>query len=66
MEPGGIEPRDIRILDGEIGCDAQIDAHHDPDLARVVGAWPNMPDQLRAVVLAVVDSLTLVQGAHHA
>lgn len=28
----------------------------DPDLARIVAAWPNLPDPIRRAVLALVDA----------
>ncbi|MCC6909268.1 MAG: hypothetical protein IT430_15110 [Phycisphaerales bacterium] len=62
MEPGGIEPREISCGGSRNGHDAQIDAQGNADLARVVRAWPNMPDKLRAVVVAAVDALGLLQG----
>jgi hypothetical protein len=29
----------------------------DPDLARVVTAWPSLPDQLRAAILSLIETV---------
>jgi hypothetical protein len=34
----------------------QAEAETDPDLARVIGAWPNLPPHIRAAVLALVGT----------
>jgi hypothetical protein len=31
-------------------------AHSDPDLARVMAAWPTLPAPIRRAVLALVDN----------
>ena len=33
------------------------DCHFDSDLQTVIDAWPNLPDHLRAAVLALVRSV---------
>jgi hypothetical protein len=35
-------------------AEAEIPA--DPDLARVIDAWPDLPDHIRAAVLALVGT----------
>ncbi len=33
-----------------------IRSHHDPDLAAVVDAWPELPEAIRAGILAMVKA----------
>jgi hypothetical protein len=33
------------------------EAESDPDLARIIIAWPNLPDHIRAAVLALVGTV---------
>jgi hypothetical protein len=43
--------------------DAQSDALTDPDLARIVGAWPTLPKAIRRAVLALIETaLPAVSG----
>jgi hypothetical protein len=36
--------------------DALSDALTDPDLARIVGAWPTLPEPIRRAVLALIET----------
>jgi hypothetical protein len=39
-------------------ADSQIDSQalHDPDLAKIVTAWPALAPALKAAILAIIDS----------
>ncbi|HJZ54481.1 MAG TPA: hypothetical protein VKE74_05960 [Gemmataceae bacterium] len=39
-----------------------VPAPNDPELARVVGAWPNLPEPIRRAVLALVGSASPASG----
>jgi hypothetical protein len=39
--------------------DALPDALIDPDLARIAGAWPTLPEPIRRAILALVESASL-------
>ena len=37
---------------------ACVEARLDPDLQRIVDAWPTLPDVLRAGILAMIDAVS--------
>jgi hypothetical protein len=41
---------------GELSAQLAHRAPADPDLARVIAAWPDLPPHIKAAVLALVES----------
>jgi hypothetical protein len=41
--------------DFQVGCSANA-VNSDPDLAKIIAAWPTLPEALRAGILAMVNA----------
>jgi hypothetical protein len=56
-DPHSAEPADTPTTSADTPIrDALPDALIDPDLVRIVGAWPTLPDSIRRAVLALVGT----------
>jgi hypothetical protein len=53
-------------LSADGGAESGAPTPADPDLTRLVDAWPTLPPPIRAAVLALVETaLHVASGTHH-
>jgi hypothetical protein len=50
------KPEHFQHRGAESGAPTSANLNIDPDLALLLGAWPNLPDPIKAAVRALVES----------